>query len=127
MPVVVLPAWLSVQEWRTCMKTTFALFLIPMALAAQLDGQPVRIPSGDPDVFAAFLRMHHAIVSTTEATGSSANTGSAPSAGLTSAPPSSGAWQRDLGIRDADFSKIEPAYLALKARVDEIKAAAAAY
>jgi hypothetical protein len=108
------------------MRTICLAALLALAIGLSLSGQSVPVPANDPDVFAAFLRMHHAIVSGTETTGSSSGKVDGVKAGVPAAPSFSKGWQQDIGISDADFSKIEPAYLALKDQLDNLRSEAAA-
>jgi hypothetical protein len=86
-----------------------------------LQGQSSAILPGDPDVFAAFLRMHHAVVSSVGQTGTAAD-----SSGTPAIPPAM-AWQRDLGISDADFGKIDAFYVQLKSQIDALRSEAISY
>jgi hypothetical protein len=58
------------------------------------------ISPGDPDVFAAFLRMHHAMVTSSGQTSATEASGHATISGVK-------VWQQDLGVTDADFGKID--------------------
>ena len=85
------------------------------------------IPENDPDVFAAFLQMHHAIVSGTEGTGSSTGNAVGATADTPSAPSLSKGWQQEIGISDADFAQIEPTFVTLKGQLASLKAETASY
>lgn len=106
------------------MKTSIVV-LLNVAFAMLLSAQTVSIPAGDPDVFAAFLRMNHAIGNGTGATGSSSDTVTA--ANSSGVPAAHAGWRQELGISDADFSKIEPVYLSLKNQLDSLRSDALAY
>jgi hypothetical protein len=110
---------------NTSVKMSLRLAVGMMLIASSSFAQSSAIPVSDPDVFAAFLRMHHSIVSTSGGGGSNSSGPSANSA--QPAPPSSLGWQKHLGLSDADFAKLDVVYSDLNRRVNGVRAEALQY
>lgn len=107
--------------------TRFAFLVVltaPHALCAQAGDAP---PAGDPAVLRAFLRMHDVIVRGSAAGATAATPGgTASGAPVGAAARNTGAgvaaWQRRLGLTDADFAALSQraaVYLAEQERVGE--------
>ena len=108
-------------------QTVVVLALTLGSLCSQVFTTP---PPGDPDVFLAFFRMYDRATSPSggaEASLGTVTRGSSTPVSPAAASASASAWQRRLGLSDADFSILNRSSAILRAQTAQTRAEAAAY